>query len=125
MPIENYAVEIDLPSHRRGDWWTGIKQIGPVSVDGSVPSDPLDRIKMHFTKRDGALFTLDSDSTTFPDAPIVISDATGWVANIPPVEKFLPVAGVWQWDMKFYSASFPNSIAFYYGEFNEIQDVSK
>lgn len=123
--MEDYTVTIDLPPHRRGDWWQGITSIGPILVDGETPLNPLTRIRMQFRKRSGDVYTFDSDSSALPDSPITITDANSWVATIPPVEKFMQVAGTWDWDMEFYSESFPPLLTFYKGSLEVTQDVSR
>jgi|TARA_R110000796_G_scaffold167313_1_gene284178 hypothetical protein len=122
MACSDYAEVINLPIHRRGDWWQGVTSIGPILVDGATPGTILDRIKMQFRKRDGSVYTLDSEAGNSPDAPISITDEATWEATILPVTTFLPTSGTWEWDMEFYSSTFPDKITFYKGAIEVIQD---
>jgi hypothetical protein len=117
-------VNIDLSSHKRGDLWEGITAIGPVLINGLQPTEALSRVRMHFVKRKD-VFTLDSDSIKLPDAPITISNATTWEVVVPEVQKFIPTAGIWAWDMEFYSGSNTAPQTFYSGTITVIDDITK
>jgi len=67
---------------------------------------------------------LDSDAGATRDAPIVISDAETWEANIPEVATFLSLAGVWMWDMEFYEAGKSSPLTLYRGKLNVVNDVT-
>ncbi len=112
--MAEYTVTIPLPDTKRGDKWPGVPTIGPILINGAQPTAELARIRMTFRKGKST-FTLDSDPAATPDAPIVISNATTWAANIPAVQSFLPEAGSWSWDMEFFSAGDSNPLTFYQG----------
>mgnify|MGYP001575974590 CR=1 FL=1 len=117
-------VNIDLNDHKRGDFWSGISQIGPVLIDGEQPDDELNRLRMHFVKG-SSTYKLDSDSTQSPDAPITINDSVTWDATISKVQDFLPTCGNWKWDMEFYSGTNTSPQTFYSGVLTVVDDVTK
>lgn len=114
--MAEYTVKIDLPNHRSWDRWPGIASIGPVLINGSQPESPLTRVRMHFQSGFGVKYNLDSDAGQSPDAPILIVNANTWIARIPEVENFLPMAGKWLWDMAFYQAGKTAPLTLYKGE---------
>ena len=122
--MAEYTVTINLPDHKRGDKWLGIASIGPVLIDGAQPAAALSRVKMNFRHSKGTIYRLDTDAT-LRDAPIVISNATTWAANIPAVQSFLPVAGVWNWDMEFYAAGDTAPLTLYQGAMTVHDDITR
>lgn len=119
--MADYAVNIDLPDHKLGDAWIGIATIGPVVVNG-ISQGNLTRIRMNFVK--GSLvFKLDTEAGA--DALIVIDTPATWAAHIDPVEKFLPQAGEWNWDMQFTHDEDVSPITCYKGVLVVHPDVTK
>lgn len=123
--MSDYTVEIDLPDHKRGDRWGGISSIGPVLINDATPAGELTRVRMHFVKTGGGIFRLDSDASTTPDAPIVISDAATWAVNIHEVQDFIPTNGKWKWDMEFYETGKTSPWTLYKGVIVVADDVTK
>lgn len=119
-----YAVKQDLPKHIRGDKWLGIFRIGPIRIDNAQPDVQLARVAMHFRKGP-RVYKLDSDASSLPDSPIIIEDADTWQAKIPAVFDFLPLAGMWDWDMEFWFTGDDAPITFYYGTLEVYDDVTK
>jgi hypothetical protein len=96
---------VTLPTHKRGDRWPGLT-LGPVLFDGVAPTDPLDRVRMHFTNGT-TRYRLDSDGTSTParDNAIQITNASTWEATTGEIETgFLPTAGSWNFDIEFWVA---------------------
>jgi hypothetical protein len=122
---EEYTVEIQLPAHKRGDRWPGIAAIGPVLINGVQPTNGLTRVRMHFKNAAGTIYRLDTDSTTTPDAPIIIDNATTWAASIPEVEDFISANGKWQWDMEFYEAGKTAPLTLYKGSLTVGNDITR
>lgn len=122
--MPDYTVKIDLPDHKRGDKWPGIPAIGPVIINGSQPAQQLVRVRMQFRKG-SAVYTLDSDHSTTPDAPVTITNATTWAASIPAVQAFLPTAGLWTWDMEFYQAGDTAPLTLYRGTITVHNDTTR
>ena len=117
-------VTIALNSHTRGDKWREIVSIGPILIDGSQPAQTLSRVRMQFVNReDGLRYTIDSNVTNSRDASITITNPATWVADIPEIQKFLPTAGIWDWDMEFYSGTDESPITLYEGEIEALNDV--
>jgi hypothetical protein len=123
--MPDYAVEIPLNDHRRGDKWPGIPSIGPVLINGAQPDDPLARVRMQFRHTTGARFRLDSDASADRDAPIVIDDAAAWEASVPEVASFLPRAGSWSWDMEFYETGDTAPLTLYKGTLVVHPDITE
>ncbi len=107
-----YTVNIDLPATVLGDEWTGLS-IGPVVVTG-ITQGNLTRITMGFV---GPISPVPytADSNGLGDALITITNAGTWEAIIAPVASFLPAAGEWKWDMKFYNTGNVTPITLYSG----------
>lgn len=122
--MSEYAVEITIPDHKRGDRWPGIAAIGPVIINGSQPANALTRVRMHL-KNGAVTYKLDSDAGQAPDAPIVISNAATWAANIPEVETFLATSGRWTWDMEFYEAGKTSPLTLYKGTLTVANDITR
>jgi hypothetical protein len=121
---EAYTVEIPIPNHKRGDRWPGIAAIGPVIINGGQPAATLARVRMHL-KNAGNTFRIDSDSSTSPDAAVVIDNATTWAAHIPEVANFLPVNGKWEWDMEFYETGKSTPLTLYKGTLTVANDITR
>ncbi len=122
--MAEYTVTINLPDHKLGDRWPGIASIGPVLINSAQPADALTRIRMQF-RLPGYVYKLDSSSAESPDAPIVIDNATTWVARIPEVQTFLTKEGNWQWDMEFYQTGKTSPLTLYKGTLTVAADVTK
>ena len=92
--MTDYAVEIGLGDHRRGDRWPGIASIGPVTINGAAPVDLLARVRMQFRHVGGSkVFRLDSELGAPADAHVVIDDAASDpLSPLPVVEGVAPVA---------------------------------
>lgn len=117
------AVKINLAPVKRGDKWRGVPTIGPVLVNGIVPSFPLARVRAQF-KRSGQLgMTLDSNGNG--DHPIVIHTPETWFASIPPIQPLPLGAGSWEWDMEFYAEGDTAPETYYYGVLEVITDVTR
>jgi hypothetical protein len=123
--MSEYTINIDLPAHKRGDKWPGITAIGPVLINGVQPAVALDRVRMHLVHADGTRYKLDSLETQDRSAPIVISNAATWAANIPAIPNFLSKAGEWSWDMEFYSTGDSAPLTLYKGKLTVLNDVTK
>ena len=119
--MPDYTAKIDLPDHKRGDWWRGISAIGPVTIDGATPATALSRLRMTFKLR-GNTFVIDSEAGG--DAPAVIDNATTWLASVPPIQNFLTLPGHWEWDMESYAGSDTSPLTLYKGVLRVWQDVS-
>jgi hypothetical protein len=102
--MSDYAVNIEIPDYKLGDAWQGIQLIGPV-VDETeeTPDGTLTRLSCTFIHSSGRVVHFDSDSSVRRNGTIAIENAATWEASIPS-QAFLPVAGHWSWDMKFYSS---------------------
>jgi len=111
--MADYTETISLDDHKLGDRWVGAT-IGPVTINGETPSETLTRIRMQFRKG-AASYTLDSDETEEPDAPITIDDGDTWEGSIDEVDDFLPTAGRWSWDMEFYVEEYDSPLTCYKG----------
>ena len=111
-----------LPSVPRGDRWQGVAQIGPVEINGDTPSNALTRIRMHFSLP-GRVYRI--DSVPGADALVVIDDAANWEAHIPPIDRFLPAPGVWEWDMEFWETGNAAPLTLYKGTIEVQPDVTK
>lgn len=124
--MTNYAVEIALPDHVRGDRWPGIAAIGPVTIDGAAPTAPLARVRMHLRHwlLGRAVYRLDSDAAE-RDAPIVIDHAAQWRAHVPAVQQFVTLAGKWRWDMEFYGQGDSAPLTLYRGTLTVHDDVTQ
>jgi hypothetical protein len=123
--MADYSVEIPLPDHKRGDRWPGIASVGPVLINGAIPPAPLTRVRMHFLHSGGRKdFKLDSSSAAAPAAPILITDAANWVAQVPEVQNFLSLAGRWSWDMEFYQADKTSPLTLYKGHIEVLSDIT-
>ena len=118
--MADYSVIISLADHKKGDRWVGIPSIGPVTINGSQPSNALTRIRMHFKHTKGMLFKLDSN-----DGEIIIDDADTWEASIPEIEDFLPNNGEWSWDMEFYEENKTNPLTLYKGTITVHPDITQ
>ncbi|MEM8954360.1 MAG: hypothetical protein AAGD22_09440 [Verrucomicrobiota bacterium] len=100
------AQTIELPNHKLGDRWpagadeTTVLKIGPILINGEAPPNSLFRVEMRF-KQDASRYIIDSDPTQ-RDAPLNITNAATWEAEIPVTQNFLPSAGRWEWDLAFY-----------------------
>jgi hypothetical protein len=124
--MANYTVTITLPEHVRGDRWVGITQIGPVLINGAQPAATLARVRMHLAHQaTGAVFTLDTDPSADPDAPITITNATTWVAVIPEVQEFVEKAGQWIWDMEFHQTGSAGPLTLYSGVLQVNEDITR
>ena len=123
--MSDYTVKIDLPDHKNGDRWPGIAVIGPVLINGSQPASPLTRVRMHFQSALGVRYKLDSDAGQSPDALIIIANQNTWIARIPEIENFLPMAGKWLWDMEFYQAGKTTPLTLYKGEITVAEGVTR
>lgn len=100
--MSDYSATVNLPDHKLGDRWPGLV-IGPIEVDGEPPAVALTRVRMHFVQG-SARYRLDTDSSQ-RDAPITITDASTWVATVPPIETgFLARSGTWHFDVEFYGS---------------------
>lgn len=121
----DYTVEIELQDHKRGDRWQGIPSIGPVLINDAQPAETLARVRMHFFIHTGTRFTLDSEASANPDAPITITDPATWEVVVPPVEKFLLLDGEWEWDMEFWKAGENAPLTLYKGALVVHQDIAK
>ncbi len=123
--MTDYSVNIQLATHRLGDKWVGISAIGPVTIgdDALQPDNALTRVRMHF-KKGSDTFRLDSDAGENPDAPIVITDAATWEANVPEVMDFVTKSGKWKWDMEFYQTGESSPLTFYHGTLEVTSDVT-
>jgi len=97
------VVNFTLPSITQGDRWIGINSIGPVTFDNLQPSVQLERIRIQFRYAQ-FVFTLDSSASADRDGPITISNATTWLATVPPVESGFcsQASGQWFFDIEFY-----------------------
>lgn len=122
--MSDYAAIINLPDHKRGDKWPGITSIGPVIINDAQPATPLARIRMQF-RRQGHVFTLDSDPAQSRNAAVQIDNATTWEASIPEVQGFLPAAGEWAWDMEFYAVGDQAPLTLYKGDITVNEDVTR
>ncbi len=123
--MADYTVNIDLEDAKRGDKWVGIPVIGPILINGSMPTAALARIRMWFTHPDGAVFKLDSDTDQAPDAPITITDEDTWEAVVPEVQSFLPISGDWTWDMEFYATGDTDPLTLYKGVITVNSDITR
>jgi hypothetical protein len=123
--MADYTVNIDLDYHKRGDRWNGIPIIGPILVNGVTPTGALTGIRMQFKNNKGSVFRLHSDTGQLPDAPISIDSGDTWVASVPEVENFVPVAGDWDWDMEFYESGKAGPLTFYKGILTVLEDVTR
>jgi len=123
--MADYTVNIDIPDHKQGDRWEGMSIIGPITINGTTPAGALSRVRMQLRKG-GNTYTLDSDGSTSPDAPISIDNAATWEASIAPVEGFLSATfGDWSWDMEFYQADKAGVLTLYKGVITVHPDVTK
>jgi hypothetical protein len=123
----DYAVTINLPTHKRGDEWPGIPVIGPIIIDGTTPAEELTRIRCHFVCRStpALVYRLDTDTEAEPDAPIIIDDAVNWEAHVPPIYTgFLSESGEWEWDMEFYRDGRTVPITLYKGVLTVKKDTT-
>ena len=97
-------VTIELQPAKHGDKWQGIVSIGPVLFNGQQPTFPLSRLRLQFWK-DGELgMTLDSN-VAGRDGPVVISNATTWLAHIPALQPLPLTVGNWEWTAEFYEGN--------------------
>jgi len=117
--MADYTETISLKDTKVGDRWIGISAIGPVTVNGSTPSNALTRVVMTF--RLGAeRFTLDSSGTS---PGITISNAATWAVTIPARDSFLTRSGKWEWDMEFYQQGVTAPWTLYEGTLTVHDDV--
>lgn len=123
--MADYTAEVQLQDHKRNDIWQGIPEVGPILFDDAQPPNPLTRVRMHFTTRSGASFTIDSDTTNNPDAEFIIDDAAAWTCHVPPLSKFLQLVEPWSWDMEFYSASYAAPITIFKGTITVNPDTTR
>ena len=93
--MADYTATVSLSDVKLGDRWVGISEILP-TVNDSTPDDALTRVVMNF-RLGNLTYTLDSD-----DGEITIENAAAWLCSIPARDDFLPRAGKWQWQMRFY-----------------------
>ena len=122
--MADYTVLItDIPDHKRGDRWVGIHAIGPVLINDAQPANELTRVRMFFRKGQ-SVYKLDSDETTNPNAPIVISAPVTWEVTIPEIDDFLPSAGVWEWDMEFFEEGKESPLTLYKGTITVVTDTT-
>lgn len=119
--------KVTLAEHTLGDRWIGIQSIGPVTINDATPSNALTRVRMQFRKQlsGGTVFSLDSDAGESPDAPIVIDNATTWIASVPEVESFLTSTGTWDFDIEFYETGKTSPLTLVVGTIDVRKDVTK
>ena len=91
--------ELLLETHVHGDDWPGVVSIGPITVNGAVPANPVAWATMTFRRRVGCTPALILSSE---NGEIVLDDAVGWVMSIPAVQAsdFVLNVGIWEWDIK-------------------------
>ena len=111
--MADYTEPVQLDDHKLGDRWVGAT-IGPVTINGSTPSNPLTRVRMQF-RLGTSVYTLDSDSSQTRDAAITIDDADTWEASIAELDTFLATPGRWSWDMEFYVAAYSSPLTLFKG----------
>jgi len=115
--MSDYSLEISLADHKRGDKWSGIGTIGPITINGSQPASTLARIRMCFKYRHN-IYSLDSE-----DGEITITDSSTWEASVPEVQDFLSVAGDWEWDMEFYETGDTSPLTLFKGVITVHEDI--
>lgn len=118
------AQKVTLTAYTRGDRWIGIQSIGPVTINDATPSNSLTRVRMQF-RQDALVFSLDSDAGQSPDAPIVIDNATTWIASVPEVESFLTSTGTWNFDIEFYETGKTSPLTLVSGTIQVCEDVTQ
>lgn len=123
--MADYTVNIDLKDHKRGDKWLGIPTIGPILINGSQPTGTLARIKAWFVHPSGAIYKMDSEVDESPDAIITISNVTTWAGSVAAQADFLPIAGIWEWDMEFYMTGDSTPLTLYKGEITCGNDITR
>jgi hypothetical protein len=108
--MADYSVIVALPDHKRGDWWPGIPQIGPIIINGAAAADffdaPLERVRWHF-RQGQETFRMDSSEAAEPDHLITIDGAATWEASIADSSSYLPSAGRWDFDIEFFPTGKP------------------
>lgn len=122
--MSSYTISFDLPDYKVGDRWPGVPVIGPITINGVQPENALTRIRMHFVHPSGRRYRLDSDAGAERDAPITITNATTWQAQIPEIQNFLPLDETWSWDMEFYEEGNTGPLTFYEGSINVTPSIT-
>ena len=126
--MADYSATVTVPSNKLGDAWppspdgSGKVLVGPVLVDDAQPAATLARVVMTFSNGTRK-FVADSDNPKTREAPITITNATTWTAEVPNIDEFLPVVGTWTWDMAFYPTGATNPITLYKGTLTVYQDA--
>jgi hypothetical protein len=116
-------IQIDLAATTAGDKWQGIAAIGPVLINDAQPEFPLSRVKMQF--RRGGKLGVTFDSESGDSLPIVISNATTWLAHVPEVQPLPLETGTWQWDMEFWQGDDAAPLTFYRGVLTVLPQITK
>lgn len=93
------AVNVDLPTHTRGDTWEGV-DIGPVLFDDVQPSSALVSCRMYFRSYESKRFGYGFNSEVVEgQGTIIIDDANTWEMSIDDQDLDLE-AGRWRWDFE-------------------------
>ena len=98
---------LPMTTHYQGDRWIdGYRHFGPVSVNGSPPSDPCLYAEMKFVRpqsgssSSSCVFTSESQPG---EGKITIIDAVNYEFSIGDSEVNLPLSeGVWEWSFSTY-----------------------
>lgn len=92
--------QVQLETVVRGDTWTGIPTIGPVTIGGVRPTTHLGKVVMTFARRPGIppAYVLSSAPVT-GQGTIVIDDAAQWIFHMPP-QPLVLADGVWQFEIQ-------------------------
>jgi hypothetical protein len=108
--MAEYTKTISLSDVKLGDRWVGISTIVPTINDATPPND-LERVVLTF-RLGNTTYTLDSDDET---DDVIITDPNGWEASIPARDDFLPRAGKWEFDIKFWQSGYDSPWTLYRG----------
>ena len=121
--MAEYTVTIELNSHKRGNLWIGILELGPVTINGEQPEAPLKRVCMAFAHASGSSILLDSDEGA--DGVIDILDPELWKATIPKQGGLFPLAGGWKFDIQFFEEGQEYPLTLYKGVLDVVDGVLK
>jgi hypothetical protein len=100
--------------------------IGPILIDTLQPANTLTRIRWTFVHTaTGENYRLDTLASSNPDAPITITNSTTWVAAVDEIQQFLPLSGVWNWDMEFFEATKTGPRTLYKGSITITEDITR
>ena len=124
----DYTLRRDLPDYKRGDKWLGAEFASPLVCLGgdsspALPSGTLDRVRAHFVL-DGATYKLDSNPNVTRDGAIVIDDVGTWEITMSESSAFLPTAGIWIYDVEYYTIGATAPLTLYQGSITVHADVT-